>query len=678
MIKKILFSALLFSGILVNAQTFTATYNFAATTTLSGTTDPTTPPAVTGVTCGSFVAVGTPSANANAAGRFSFVGWPTGATTAVDTYSTMTGTINTNEYYEVVLTPQSGYTVAFNTITFTTQRSGTGIRNYVVRTSADGFTNNLPASVTTNTNLSVVGTNEFFWNLDAVTSAQNGSTINLFGATTTSSVSFRFYAWNSEGSGGTFSIDNVAFTGTVSGAATPCASPTITAITGNSAICSNQTLNLGSTVTGDSPFTYTWTGSGTLATPNASATSITNATSSDYTLTVSNACGTATSVVTATVNPAPSVSVNSATICAGESVTLTASGTASSYAWSTTETTSSIVVTPTANTSYTVTGSLGSCSVDAISSVQVNSAPNITVNSATICAGNSATLTATGTSTAFVWSTGETTSSIVVTPTTSPVTFSVDGSNGCATAASAIATVIVNALPSVSVTSAVVCAGSSATLAASGAVSYSWNSGQTTSSIIVTPTASPAVYTVTGTDANNCSNTAVSTVTVNAVPTITAVTSNTLLCAGQTATLSTTTIVGAFPVTYMWSNMATTPDIIVSPTITTVYTITGTDGNGCSNSTSITQNVSSCTGIQTLNTEIVSIYPNPSNGLVTIKTPVLNAQVNVFDINGKNVFSQTTSTFETSLNLSHLSNGVYQLNIVSDNQSINHKIMINK
>ena len=216
MIKNLLTTITLVSAsLLANAQSFTATYDFAATTTVSGTTDPTTPPSVTGLTCGSFMAVGTASANPNASGRFSFVGWPTGATTAVDTYSSMTGAINTGEYYEVVLTPQSGYTLSLNSIAFTAQRSGTGIRSYVVRTSADGFTNNLPASVTTNTNLSVVGANEFFWNFDATTTAQNGSTINLFGATTTSSVSFRFYGWNSEAGTGTFSIDNVVFDGSM-------------------------------------------------------------------------------------------------------------------------------------------------------------------------------------------------------------------------------------------------------------------------------------------------------------------------------------------------------------------------------------------------------------------------------------------------------------------------------
>jgi hypothetical protein len=60
-----------------------------------------------------------------------------------------------------------------------------------------------------------MGMNEFFWNFDATTSAQTGSSINLMGASTTSSVSFRFYGWNSEGGSGTFSIDNVVFDGSM-------------------------------------------------------------------------------------------------------------------------------------------------------------------------------------------------------------------------------------------------------------------------------------------------------------------------------------------------------------------------------------------------------------------------------------------------------------------------------
>lgn len=217
MMKKLFYFVFTILSTFAFSQPFTATYDFAATTTVSGTTDPTPPPVITGLTCGSFMAVGTPSSNPNAAGRFSFIGWPNGATTAVNTYSSMTGAINANEYYEVILEPQAGYTLTLNSIVFKVQRSGTGIRSYAVRTSADGFTSNLSASVSAGvTNISIVGNDEFFWNFDSITSGQSGSVVNLFGATTTSSVSFRFYGWNSEASSGTFSIDNVVFDGLMS------------------------------------------------------------------------------------------------------------------------------------------------------------------------------------------------------------------------------------------------------------------------------------------------------------------------------------------------------------------------------------------------------------------------------------------------------------------------------
>lgn len=613
MIKKILFNALILSGLLANAQTFTLNYPFSAITLTTGLIDPTPTPTAVGVTSGSFTAVGTPGGNPNASGRFSFQGWPTGSATgtvSTDIYANMTGTINTGEYYEITIAPQSGYTLTLNSIAFGVRRSGTGIRNYSVRSSIDGYANNLTASVLTNTNLSVVGTNEFFWNFDATSTSadQIGSTINLSSAIITTSVSFRFYAWNSEvggTTGGTFSIDNVLINGSASNGTVSCASPTITAITGNSVICSNQSLNLGSSVSGDAPFTYTWTGAGSVATPNASTTSITNATSSDYTLTVSNACGTATSVVTATVNPSPSVSVNSATICSGESATLTASG-ATSYSWSSGASTSSIVVSPTAPSSYTVIGTdANNCSNSSISSVVVNTLPNITVNSGSICIGDSYTITA------------------------------------------------------------------------SGASSYLWNTGEATASIVVTPTMSPVSYTVTGTDVNSCSSDAVATITVNSVPN-TALTLNPNL---QCVTVNTVTLAGGSPTGGVYSGTGVTGGVFSPSTVGVgTYTITYsyTDGNNCSAIASDIMTVSACTGIQTLNSDVVSIYPNPSNGLVVVKTAALNAQVNVFDINGKNVFSQITDSFETQINLSHLANGVYQMNIISDNQSINQKIMINK
>jgi hypothetical protein len=199
-------------------QSFTATYPFTSVTTASGTTDPTPVPTATGTTFGSFLAVGTP-ANPNAGGRFSFTDWAIGATNGSDVF---TGSVNTAEYYEVTITPQAGFTLDLNTISFTLQRSGTGIRQYAVRSSIDGYANNLPASINPlNSNLQVVGSN-IFQVSDATTSAENGSKITLSGFTGLSgAVSFRFYGWNAEASGGTFSIDNVVFSGSTTTAVDP-------------------------------------------------------------------------------------------------------------------------------------------------------------------------------------------------------------------------------------------------------------------------------------------------------------------------------------------------------------------------------------------------------------------------------------------------------------------------
>lgn len=214
MIRTLLSIALVSAAFAAGAQSFSAKYNFAAVTPTTGTTDPTPVPTATGVIFGSFSAVGTGTATSGA-GRFSFTGWPTGATNAVDTYSTMTGALDPSKYYEVSITPASGYNVTLTGITWGTRRSGTGVRNAAVRSSQDGYMANLPASVGTNTNLSVVGTDNFFFNSDAITSEQVGSTITL-GASfinLTSAVNFRFYGWNAEGTSGTYSIDSVVFAG---------------------------------------------------------------------------------------------------------------------------------------------------------------------------------------------------------------------------------------------------------------------------------------------------------------------------------------------------------------------------------------------------------------------------------------------------------------------------------
>jgi hypothetical protein len=213
--------------------------------------------------------------------------------------------------------------------------------------------------------------------------------------------------------------------------------------------------------------------------------------------------------------------------------------------------------------------------------------------------------------------------------------------------------ITVNALPSVTVNSGAICSGQSFTMVPGGAVSYSYSGG----SAIVNPSAN-AQYTVTGTDANGCSSQATSSVTVNDLPVIMATTSNTLLCAGETATLS----VNGSATSYTWSTTETTAQIVVSPSTQTTYTVEGSDANGCSTATTITQDVSLCTGIAGAKPEAaLNIYPNPTNGLLNIDLKEENngAVVEITDAVGKVVLSEKLSSQQSVINVQYLNNGIY-------------------
>jgi hypothetical protein len=379
-----------------------------------------------------------------------------------------------------------------------------------------------------------------------------------------------------------------------------------------------------------------------------------------------------------TVNALPTISVNSESICAGNSSTLTASG-ATTYTWSTSEVNANIVVTPTAAVNqYTVIAAdANNCENSSVASVTVNALPTILVNSESICAGNSATLTASG-ATTFTWSTSEVNSNIVVTPTASVNQYTVIAADANNCENMAIASVSVNALPTILVNSESICAGNSATLTASGATTYTWSTSAVNSSIVVTPTGSVNQYTVIATDANNCENSSVASVTVNALPIVTLNAASINL---QCVTINSVNLNGGSPLNGTYSGNGVTAGVF-SPSAVGIgtYTISYsfTDGNNCSNSASDFITVDACTGIQNLKTESFTIYPNPANDVIFINAPVFPANVNVIDLNGKLVLSQNITALQTEINLSNCVNGIYQLNITTDQKSFNYKIMINK
>ena len=213
----------------------------------------------------------------------------------------------------------------------------------------------------------------------------------------------------------------------------------------------------------------------------------------------------------------PTINVNSGAICIGNTFTISPSG-GVSYS----VTGNSFTVSPTVPASYTVTGvdAVG-CTNTVVSSVAVNALPTISVNSGSICAGNSFTISPNGANT-YTISGG---ASIVSPSANTDYTITGTSAQGCLSSNQAVSSVTVNTLPIISVNAnpASVCSGYTSTLTASGTISYSWNTGQSTSVINVAPPVNTS-YTVTGTDANGCSNKASVTLTVTNCPSTTSLT----------------------------------------------------------------------------------------------------------------------------------------------------------
>lgn len=345
--------------------------------------------------------------------------------------------------------------------------------------------------------------------------------------------------------------------------------PTVTATTATTTICAGQSVLL--TASGAS--TYSWNTGPTTNTIGVSPTS-----NISYSVIGTSAAGcTNTAIVSLTVNPSPTVTVSSATVCAGTPTTITASG-ASTYSWNTGATSAAISVTPAITTNYTVIGTSLGCTNTKTTSITANPNPPVSVSSATVCSGSSTNLIASG-ATTYSWSTGASTSSVAVSPTVFTVYTVTGTSTGCTNTKTV--SVTVNALPIVnaSASSSTICAGQSPTLTASGAVSYTWNPGAITGNPIATTPASNITYTCVGTGTNGCVSLPSNVnITVNSLPTV--VSNSASICSGSGS--ATLTASGAS--TYTWNTSATTASIVVNPTITTNYTVTGTNAAGCSKS----------------------------------------------------------------------------------------------
>ncbi|MBQ3580516.1 MAG: S8 family serine peptidase [Bacteroidales bacterium] len=406
---------------------------------------------------------------------------------------------------------------------------------------------------------------------------------------------------------------------------------TLTTVNGcDSIITLNLTINHGThnAQTVSECDSYTWNGGS-------------YALSGDYTYSYTNA-NNCQSVDTLhlTITTTPTITVDgNLTINPGQTTTLTASG-ATSYVWKnngTTVSTSNPFTTPALNTTtvYTVEGTTGNCSGMASVTVTVQAAQPTNGDTTVIACDH------------YTWARTGVTYTSSAEPTYTLV-------NGNAQGADSIITLhlTINPNPTINVSGNTnIYIGQTTTLTASGANTYTWAAGGanvSTNNPYTTPALnSTTIYTVSGTDANNCTGSTNVTVNVTSAPATNGDTSvvacgsytwartgvNYTASAEPTYTLSggnanggdsiitlhltinpnptinvdgntsiyigqTTTLTASGANTYTWAtggaNVSTNnPYTTAALNSTTIYTVSGTDANNCTGSTTVTVNVTS-------------------------------------------------------------------------------------
>ncbi len=368
--------------------------------------------------------------------------------------------------------------------------------------------------------------------------------------------------------------------------------------------CSDSVV-LGCEPTGPPLSTFRWipaTGLSCTTCPNPVARP---AETTTYVVEVTNGC-IARDTIQVVVEPLPIAGFTSTTVCEGIATEFTDTSTISSFwSWdfgdpaSGTGNTSSLQ-NPTHVFSRSgsfevrlIAGTQPECSDTVTTTVVVNPTPLVLVNSPTICEGEDVVLTASGAN-SYVWSTGEITPTITVSPTTTTAYTLTGTTDLCSFDTTATVTIAPPLVPKAT-SKPVNCFGgndgtaSVHTLIENPDYTYSWNTDpvQTTNKAI---DLIEGKYIVTVTDTNGCSDT--TSVFVTEPPPLVLTTSMTdVSCKGSDDGKAQVSVSGGTaPYTYRW---ATSPEQTAAEATgleANTYKVFITDVNDCMDSTTVTIN----------------------------------------------------------------------------------------
>ena len=504
-----------------------------------------------------------------------------------------------------------------------------GATNYAWSNGAN--TNSISVNPTSNSSYSVIGstglcTLQAVYNVSVTPSPTIsiiGNTLICQGSTATLAVSgFTNYLWNN-GSITPSIVVNPTVTSFYSvgastsscaniGSITVSVNPTPTITISSSSVCNGQSFSI--TANSSSGSTYNWIGPSafTSSLQSPSFTVASNAMSGLYNLTVTSAQGctnTTSANVSVTPFPIPVIAVNSTVVCSGTNLNLMGSG-GSNYVWSgpngvnsTLQNTFINNVSMLAIGVYTLIASNGSCSTTITQSINVYPLPSASANYTPACETKTFQLVANsnGVGVTYQWfGPNAFTSSLQNPPPFINANNSMNGTytlivtdvNNCKTSVLTPVTVLQN--PIAKALSSSVCIGGTATLSASGGISYQWSGpnaySSNASNAIVSPANStlPQEYFVVVTGANTCTSATTASLVPIPNPTVSAFASPPV-CLNSTVSLQ-----GFGGDAYQWQGpynfFAATQNVVFNATnlkYSGIYTLTAISNNGCSSNTFI-------------------------------------------------------------------------------------------
>ncbi len=338
----------------------------------------------------------------------------------------------------------------------------------------------------------------------------------------------------------------------------------------NSPVCAGQNINL----TSNAAASYTWSGPNGF-TSNAQNPVIPNsvmAMAGTYSLSITSAQG---CVNTTTLNVAIITSTTTASntgpYCAGANIQLNTLA-ANNYAWTGpngfTSTQQNPLIgssTPIMSGTYSLIATVGTCTAAATTSVTVNALPTPTAaNTGPYCAGQNIQLTV-GAFNNYSWSGPNAFTSVFQNPTinnsqvvnSGNYTVTVTDGNNCTN--TSVTNVVVNPLPVIAVSNPTICENTDIFLTSNGGSTYAWTGPLGFNSALQNPTitaATPAMsgnYVVLVTSAAGCTQTAVSNVSVIALPVVSITGGNKMCSQNLNGSINTVVLNGNGAATYMWS-----------------------------------------------------------------------------------------------------------------------------